>query len=146
MSFNRRILAKHKIFENNERGDPLMLGHVVRSIIEIHNENVLNLNFPGNSNLEPWNHGNLATVKGGTLSFCIHFSLKSLPTTITSTATSFMLLHIYNEFTQLVLLHVLPLQLLLILLLPLLLPLPLLLLLLFYYRFNTNPHNFYYYK
>ena len=78
MSFKRRILVKHKIFENNERGDPLMLGHVVRSIIEIHNENVLNLNFPGNSNLETWNHGNLATVKGGTLPFCINFPLKSL--------------------------------------------------------------------
>ena len=45
MSFKRRILAEHKIFENNERGDPLMLGHVLLSIIEIHNENDLNLHF-----------------------------------------------------------------------------------------------------
>jgi hypothetical protein len=42
MSFKRRILAEHKIFENNEREDSLMLGHALLSIIEIHNEHELN--------------------------------------------------------------------------------------------------------
>ena len=69
MSFKRRILAEHKIFENNERGDPLMLGYVLLSIIQIYNENELNLHF---LEIRIWNLETMETLqlsKGGPFDF-----------------------------------------------------------------------------
>ena len=74
---SKRIIAEHAVFQNNQRGDPLILGY----ILHWNHWNALRewskLAFSENFDLESWNRENLEMIKGGTLWVWIVFSLKS---------------------------------------------------------------------